>query len=264
MSVLTAILASKREEVARGKRKHAVSALEERAASAPPVRPFALALHAAPGCAVIAEVKKASPSRGVIRADFDPATLARAYEAGGAACLSVLTDGPFFLGCTSHLPEARAATALPALRKDFMIDPWQVPESRALGADCILIILAAVDDACAGELADEARNWGMDALFETHDAQEVARALSLNASLIGINNRNLSNFRTDLETFEVLAPQAAGAVLVAESGIRHHADLTRLERAGAHACLVGESLMLSPDPCRALLALRGVVHRREP
>ncbi len=257
MSVLADILEVKAQEVARGKRETPSGSLEERARAAPRVRPFSAALRAASGCAVIAEIKKASPSKGVIRERFDPSWLARRYEAGGAACLSVLTDRRFFQGDPAHLQEARRAVSLPALRKDFMIDPWQVAEARALGADCILVILAAVDDARAGELADAARHWGMDALFETHDARELERARALGAALVGINNRSLATFRTDLATFESLAPAAGDALLVAESGIFVHADMQRLVRAGARACLVGESLMRAEDPCAALRALRG-------
>ena len=255
MSVLLDILSVKREEVARGKQALSASALDAAARSAPPVRPFAGALRDAPGCAVIAEIKKASPSKGIIRKDFDPDLIARSYEAGGAACLSVLTDQEFFLGHADHLREARRATSLPVLRKDFNVDPWQVTEARSLGADCILIILSAVDDICAAELADAAAAWGMDALFEAHDEREVDRANGLDARLIGINNRNLKTFHTDLANFERLAPRAEGALLVAESGIGSNADVQRLERAGANACLVGESLMRAPDPGLALEAL---------
>ena len=255
MSVLNEILAVKREEIARGKREWSASALEAAANDAAPVRPFAQALRGAAGCAVIAEIKKASPSKGIIREEFDPAWLARAYEGGGATCLSVLTDERFFLGAVGHLREARKASSLPVLRKDFNIDPWQVVHSRSIGADCILIILAAVDDTCAAELADAARTWGMDALFEAHDEREMERARDLGAQLIGINNRDLATFRTDLATFERLAPSAGNALLVAESGIRTNADLKRVECAGAHACLVGESLMRARDPGQALGAL---------
>ena len=256
MSVLADILAVKREEVARGRQARPLAAAEAAAREAAPVRPFTAALGRAGGCAIIAEIKRASPSRGVIRADFDPAWLAGRYREGGAACLSVLTDRRFFHGAPEHLAAARSAAGLPVLRKDFLVDPWQVVESRALGADCILIILAAVDDVCAGELADCARSWGMDCLVEAHDRREVERAVALGARLVGINNRDLATFRTDLATFERLAPLLPEAVLVAESGIFQPADVDRLARAGARACLVGESLMRQADPGRALSALR--------
>ncbi len=255
MSILDDILSAKRQEVVRGRRVKPVSAMEEAAREAPPVRPFIDALVAAPGCGVIAEVKKASPSKGLIRRDFDPAFLARRYEAGGARCLSVLTDVQFFRGGPGDLVAARDACSLPALRKDFLVDPWQVIQSRAFGADCILIILAAVDDACAAELAETSRSWGMDALFEAHDEEEVDRAVRLDARLIGINNRDLKSFHTDLAVFERLAPRVRRSLLVAESGIHSHADLKRLERAGARACLVGESLMRARDPGCALQSL---------
>ena len=255
MSVLHDILSVKREEVTRGKRARSASALDAEASSAPAVRPFADALRSASGCAVIAEIKKASPSKGIIREDFEPARIARSYQAGGAACLSVLTDQEFFLGHADHLREARGAASLPVLRKDFNVDPWQVTEARSLGADCILIILSAVDDICAAELADAATKWGMDALFEAHDEREVDRANLLSARLIGINNRDLRTFHTDLANFERLAPRAEDALLVAESGISTNADVQRLERAGASACLVGESLMRAGDPGLALQSL---------
>ncbi len=258
MDILATIAAYKAEEVRTRKALRPQAAIEEAARAAPAVRPFraALARAAATGYGLIAEIKKASPSKGLIRADFDPPALARAYEAGGAACLSVLTDGPSFQGADAYLAEARAATALPALRKDFLLDPWQVAESRALGADCILVIMAMVSDAQAGELMAAARDWGMDALVEVHDRAELDRAAALGPDLLGINNRNLKTFETRLETTETLAPHAAPeALLVAESGLASPADLARLARVGARAFLIGESLMRQADVAGATRAI---------
>ncbi|MGE0827967.1 MAG: indole-3-glycerol phosphate synthase TrpC [Hyphomonadaceae bacterium] len=250
---LSRIVAYKKDEVA-ARRRDLSAAIA--AQSAP--RGFANALFKAQGLALIAEIKKASPSRGLIRADFDPPSLARAYEAGGAACLSVLTDKPSFEGDDAFLAAAREACALPCLRKDFMIDPWQIGESRALGADAILIIMACVDDVLAGELLSESNAHGLDALVECHDEAEVARALRLDARLIGINNRDLRTFETKLETTERLAPLIpADRLLVAESGIFTNADAGRLQRAGARAVLVGESLMRQEDVAAATRALMG-------
>lgn len=249
MSVLERILAYKREEVAERKAATPWGELAAQARENGATRGFALRLEFCVGRpALIAEVKKASPSKGLIREQFDAPTLARAYEAGGAACLSVLTDAPSFQGNDDYLIAARGACTLPVLRKDFMIDPWQVAESRAIGADAILIILAAVDDACAGELADAAKEFGMDALVEVHDLHEMERACRLGATLVGINNRSLVNFETSLALTEKLAPhRPADALLVSESGIHTHADILRLQRAEARAFLVGESLMRQAD-----------------
>ncbi len=259
--ILSQIADYKREEV-RVRRAARTSAEVETAAKATSApRGFRAALeraHAPGRLALIAEIKKASPSKGLIRADFDPPALAKAYEAGGAACLSVLTDTPSFQGADDYLVAARAATALPALRKEFLVDPWQVAESRALGADAILVILAMVDDSLAAELLAEAARWGMDTLVETHDEAELERAAALGATLIGVNNRDLRTFVTDLAITERLAGHTpANALLVTESGIFTAADAARLERAGAVAMLVGESLMRQPDVAAATRALLG-------
>ncbi len=259
--VLARILADKRAEVARRKSERPLSALEAAARDGAPPRGFAAALAravAADGLALIAEIKRASPSKGLIRESFDPPALARAYRAGGAACLSVLTDGAYFQGADSDLERARAAVDLPCLRKDFMIDPYQIVEARAIGADCILIILAAVDDGLAGELAAAARDYGMDALVEVHDEAELDRAARLGATLIGINNRNLKTLEIDLATTERLAPRApADAAIVCESGIARHADLERMARIDVRRFLVGSALMAEPDITAATAALLG-------
>ena len=258
--VLERIAAYKRQEVAARKAALSQDGVEARARAASAPRGFRAALErhveATGRPALIAEIKKASPSKGLIRADFDPPGLARAYERGGASCLSVLTDGPSFQGDDAFLGAAREATALPCLRKDFLVDPWQVAESRALGADCILIILAMIDDGLAAELFAEAERFGMDALIETHDEAEMARACKLGGDLVGINNRSLRTFEVDLAATERLAPLApAGALLVAESGIFTPDDVARVSAAHAQAVLVGESLMRQADVEAATRAL---------
>lgn len=259
MSVLADILAYKRDEVAARKRERPLASLDRDTRAQTPPRGFLAALQqASPLPALIAEIKKASPSKGLIRAHFDPPALARAYQAGGARCLSVLTDAPSFQGDDAYLAAAREATALPVLRKDFLVDPWQVAESRALGADAVLIIMAACDDSLAAELHSAAHGFGMDALVEVHDVHEMARARKLGASLIGVNNRSLATFETDLATTETLAPLAGDDVLlVSESGIATRTDIDRLTRAGARAFLVGESLMRREDVAQATRSLLG-------
>jgi indole-3-glycerol phosphate synthase len=259
--VLAGICAVKREHVARRKAELPLCRLEaELPAEAP--RGFARALgaaHATGRPALIAEIKKASPSKGLIRADFDPAALARAYAAGGAACLSVLTDEPYFQGRDQYLADARAAVPLPALRKDFMLDSWQIVESRWLGADAVLLIMACLDDAQARELARAAAGLGMDVLVEVHDEAELDRALVLPGTLLGVNNRDLRTLEVDLATFERLAARVpADRLLVAESGLYGHADLARMARAGARAFLVGESLMRERDVAAATRRLLGL------
>lgn len=253
-TILEKIKAYKLEEIEAAKAEHPASEIEALAHEAPPVRPFARALLQASktGYGLIAEIKKASPSKGLIRADFDPAALAEAYAAGGAACLSVLTDTPSFQGAPDYLKQARAACDLPVLRKDFMYDPYQVAEARAWGADCILIIMASVSDAQAIELEEAATQWGMDALIEVHNREELDRASRLTSRMIGINNRDLNTFETTLDTTRQLSKFVPPErMIVCESGLATPEDLADMARYGARAFLIGETLMRADDVAQA-------------
>lgn len=256
--VLARICEEKRQLVAARKRERPYAAVRRAAEDAAPPRGFEAALRqrSAHDYALICEIKKASPSKGLIREDFDPPALARAYAAGGAACLSVLTDAPNFQGEDAHLVAARAACELPVLRKDFMLEPYQIAESRALGADCILLILACLPDGQAAELEDAARELGMDVLIEVHDAEELARATKLKSAMIGINNRNLKTLEVDLHNSELLAPEAPDdRLLIGESGLHARADLDKLAGLGVRCFLIGESLMRQGDVADATRAL---------
>jgi indole-3-glycerol phosphate synthase len=254
--VLKKIAAYKIDEVAALRDDISIEELREIARDQAPARGFAKAIQNTSGTALICEVKKASPSKGIIREDFDPVTIAKAYEAGGAACMSVLTDGPGFMGSNAIFKLVRAETTLPMLRKDFFIDPIQVTEARAMGADCILVIMAMIDDDTARSLMEEAAELGMDALIETHDEDELARAIKLGGNLIGINNRDLRTFETSLDTFGRLAGQVPeSAILIAESGIFTRDDIARLAKDGAQGYLIGESLMRQDDVAGAVKAL---------
>lgn len=256
---LQEICARTAKDLAARKSARPLAAVEDAARAAGPVRGFRAALAAKIGdgkFGLITEIKKASPSAGLIRADFDPPALARAYESGGAACLSVLTNAPYFQGCDRHLTAARAAVGLPVLRKEFIVDPYQIPESRAIGADCVLLILTVLNDGLAAELGASARDWGLDVLVEVHDEGELERAARLETGLIGINNRNLKTLKTDLAVTERLAPLAPrDAILVCESGISGPADVTRMAAMGPRCFLIGESLMRSPDVAAATRAI---------
>jgi indole-3-glycerol phosphate synthase len=255
VSILERILAAKRAEVAAAKEKIPEKEMRARAATATPARDFVGALRSKRP-AVVAEIKRASPSKGLLRESFDPAAIARSYEKAGAACISVLTDTQFFQGSSTHLQQARAACALPALRKDFLIDPYQAYESRALGADCVLLIAACLEDRQMRELEALALDLGMAMLVEVHDADELERALELKTPLVGINNRNLRTFETRLDTTLNLLPRVPkDRIVITESGILSPPDVARMRAAGVHTFLVGEAFMRAPDPGSALRSL---------
>ena len=262
-NVLQEICAAKRDHVAACKRRKPIGSVLDAAKTAAPPRGFAARLRRARAegrYGLIAEIKRASPSKGLIRKDFDPEDLARQYEAGGATCLSVLTDPPYFQGADEHLSAAREAVDLPVLRKDFMLDPYQVAEARAIGADCILLIMAALENDLAGELADQARELGMDVLVEVHDEEELDRALAIGGGLVGINNRNLKTLKTDIATTRRLAPLVPrDRLVVGESGLSSPADLASMEAAGVTTFLIGEALMSQKD----VKAATEVLLRRE-
>ncbi len=259
-TILDTILATKRDDITARRAACPLSEIEHKARAQTPPRGFTQALHAQAGHpAIIAEIKKASPSHGLIRSPFDPASIALSYAAGGATCLSVLTDTPYFQGEEDHLVQARNAVDLPVLRKDFILDPYQVVETRAMGADCLLLILAALDDGQAAELEDAAYGWKMDVLIETHDEREIERALRLRSPLIGINNRNLKTLEVSLTTTETLAPLIPDDRLtVCESGIKTLEHIQSMIQAGANAFLIGESLLLDNDPAMAVRRLTGM------
>jgi indole-3-glycerol phosphate synthase len=258
MTILSRIIETKRAEVAARKATTSLADLDAGIAAVSKPRGFRAALDARPGHALIAEIKKASPSKGLIREDFDPPAHARAYQAGGAACLSVLTDEQWFQGSDDYLVAARAACTLPVIRKDFMVDPWQATESRALGADAILIIVAALDDGQMREIEASASDCGMDSLIEVHDEHELERALKLNSRLIGVNNRDLRDFSVDFQrSYELIGKAPEGCTFVAESGLTSRADLDAMAAHGVHCFLIGEALMREPDIEAATRALVG-------
>ncbi|MEG3144706.1 indole-3-glycerol phosphate synthase TrpC [Sphingomonas sp. RT2P30] len=259
-NILDRILETKRADVAARKASIPLAEIDARIAAQTPPRGFRAALdaRAATGHALVAEIKKASPSKGLIRADFDPPAHARAYQAGGAACLSVLTDERWFQGADAFLSAAREACTLPVLRKDFMVDPWQVPESRALGADAILLIMAALDDGLLGEIEASALDCGMDVLVEVHDEREMERAMKLKSRLIGVNNRDLRDFTVNFaRTYELIGKAPAGCTFIAESGLMTHADLDEMATHGVHCFLIGEALMRQDDVEAATRAMIG-------
>jgi len=257
-NILDRILATKREEVRERSARASLADLDARATEQTAPRGFRAALDRAPGYGLVAEIKKASPSKGLIRADFDPPAHARAYQAGGAACLSVLTDAQYFHGSEDYLIAARAACDLPVLRKDFMVDPWQAAEARAIGADAILLIMAALDDVALAEIEAAAIERGMDVLVEVHDAAELERALRLKSRLIGVNNRDLRDFTVDFaRTYELVGRAPAGCTFIAESGLTTRADLDAMAAHDVRCFLIGESLMRQADVEAATRALVG-------